>query len=319
MIVTLTANPSIDRTIVLDGPLRSGEVRRAVHVRQEPGGKGINVARVVHDAGRRVCAILPADEGDPILSGLTTMGLPFQRVALGGPVRTNLTLSDPDGTTTKVNEPGPSLGDVTRTELTQVLLDKARLADWVVLSGSLPPGVDPGWYAELVVSLRQFGCKVAVDTSDAPLRALARAFPAAAPDLIKPNAEELAQLTGSDADHLEAAAAAGDPSASVAAAGSLVTAGVGAVLVTLGGAGAALVTANGAWWGTPPPITLRSTVGAGDSAVAGYLIAESQGFDESERLRHAIAYGSAAASLAGTQLPRPDQLAADNVQLTTVS
>lgn len=316
MILTLTANPSIDHTIVLDTPLRPGEVQRAAKVRQDPGGKGINVARVLYSAGREVCAVLPADQGDPILAGLDAIGLPYRRVPLGAAVRTNMTLSDPDGRTTKINELGPALSPASIADLARVLADQARGAEWVVLSGSLPPGVDPAWYAELVVALRPLGVKVAVDTSDAPLRALAAAFPGAAPDVIKPNAEELAQLTGTRGDHLEAAAAAGDPSASVAAADSLVAAGVGAVLVTLGGAGAALVTARGAWWGTPPPISLRSTVGAGDSAIAGYLIAESQGFDEPERLRQAIAHGSAAAALAGTQLPRPDQLAAERVQLT---
>jgi 1-phosphofructokinase len=169
-----------------------------------------------------------------------------------------------------------------------------------------------------VRALRPWGCRIAVDTSDAPLLALAAQFPDAAPDLLKPNSEELAQLTGADPELLEAAAAAGDPSACVEAARTLVARGVGAVMATLGGAGAVLVTADGAWYATPPPITLRSTVGAGDSSVAGYVLAHTRDLSAPDRLRLAVAYGSAAASLAGTALPRPEQLNTSAVMVTDV-
>ncbi|MBA3020155.1 1-phosphofructokinase [Propionicimonas sp.] len=315
MIVTLTANPSLDRTVPLDRGLTRGEVHRAGAVTVEPGGKGINVARVVHYAGHPLRAVLPADPGDPILRGLDELMLPYRTVPLLGQVRTNLTLTEPDGTTTKINEPGPTPSPATVEALARLLVLEAERADWVVLSGSLPPGVPASWYADLVQALRPWGCRIAVDTSDAPLLALAAAFPAAAPDLIKPNSEELAQLTGADPEALEAAAAAGDPSATVLAARSLVADGVGAVLVTLGAAGAVLVTAAGAWQAIPPPIVVRSTVGAGDSAVAGYVLAETRGLPPADRLRLAVAYGSAAASLAGTQLPKPEQLHTEQVKV----
>ncbi|MBU4417263.1 MAG: 1-phosphofructokinase, partial [Actinobacteria bacterium] len=220
MIVTLTANPSLDRTVPLDRGLTRGEVHRAGAVTVEPGGKGINVARVVHYAGHPLRAVLPADPGDPILRGLDELMLPYRTVPLLGQVRTNLTLTEPDGTTTKINEPGPTPSPATVEALARLLVLEAERADWVVLSGSLPPGVPASWYADLVQALRPWGCRIAVDTSDAPLLALAAAFPAAAPDLIKPNSEELAQLTGADPEALEAAAAAGDPSATVLAARS---------------------------------------------------------------------------------------------------
>jgi 1-phosphofructokinase len=319
MIVTLTANPSLDRTVTLGAPLQRGEVQRAESVTVEPGGKGINVARVVHSAGHPVRAVLPADANDPILRGLDALDLPYRTVRLGAPVRTNLALTEPDGTTTKINESGPELAGETVEALARLLVLESERADWVVLSGSLPPGVPVDWYAQLVRALRPWGCRIAVDTSDAPLQALAASFDQAAPDLIKPNAFELAQLTGADPVALEAGAAAGDPSLSVAAARTLVEAGVAAVLVTLGAAGAVLVTGTGSWWGSPAPITVRSTVGAGDSSVAGYILAETRGLAEPERLRQAIAHGSAAAALAGTQLPRPDQLDAAAVQVTALA
>ena len=126
-------------------------------------------------------------------------------------------------------------------------------------------------------------------------------------------------MTGSSAEALEAAAAGGDPSATVAAARSLVARGVGAVMATLGGAGAVLVTAEGAWHASPPPTTVRSTVGAGDSTVAGYVLADTSGETDAEKLRLAVAYGSAAASLAGTTLPRPDQLNLGDVIITPLA
>lgn len=318
MIVTLTANPGIDRTASLGEPLLRGGVNRILSTTVEAGGKGINVARVVHAAGHPVRAVLPAGPRDPILVELERIDLPHRFVALTEVVRVNLTLTEPDGTTTKLNEPGPTLTPDNVSDLAGLLALEAEYADWVVLSGSLPPGVPTGWYASLVKALRPWGSRIAVDTSDAPLLALAAQFPAAAPDLLKPNSEELAQLTGADADQLEAEAKSGDPSGCVAAARALVGQGVRAVLATLGAAGAVLVTSDGAWHATPPAITVRSTVGAGDSSVAGYILAEARGDAPPQRLRTAVAYGSAAAALAGTRLPGPDQLQLDAVTVRSV-
>ncbi len=319
MIVTLTANPSLDRTASLSEPLSRGGVNRILATTVDAGGKGINVARVVHAAGHPVRGVLPAGNHDPILTELDRLRLPYRAVLLDEPVRANLTVTEADGTTTKLNEPGPTLDPATVEQLAHLLVIESEHADWVVLAGSLPPGVPTDWYADLVRALRPWGCQIAVDTSDAPLLALAARFPGSAPDLLKPNAEELAQLTGADPAQLEAAAAGGDPTACVEAARTLVASGVGAVLATLGGAGAVLVTAEGAWVATPPAITVRSTVGAGDSSVAGYLLAQTRGAGPAERLRTAVAYGSAAASLSGTGLPSPDQLDLDSVTIRQLS
>ncbi|MCW0190197.1 MAG: 1-phosphofructokinase family hexose kinase [Rhodococcus sp.] len=308
MIVTLTANPSIDRTVQLEQRLERGSVLRAHSTRSDPGGKGVNVARVLAAADLDVLAVLPGNGGDPLLSALAAGGIPHIGVATTGLARTNITIAEPDGTTTKINEPGATLSGSTLDALAQELIVRADTALWFALSGSLPPGVPLGWYGELVAALRDHPCKVAVDTSDAPLTALAEAFPGAAPDLLKPNGEELAQLTGVDGHVLERAAENGDPGPAITAAQRLVDRGVGSVLATLGAAGAVLVTAGGAWIATAPPIVAVSTVGAGDSSLAGYILAEAGGGSESERLRHAVAYGSAAASLPGTTLPTPEQI-----------
>lgn len=313
MIVTLTANPSLDRTVSLASPLERGEVQRAVGVTAEPGGKGVNVARAVAAAGRLAIAVLPGGHDDPVVLALRDLGVTHRAVQVAEPLRTNLAITEPDGTTTKVNEPGAALQETTRTALTEALLREAAGARWAVLAGSLPPGAPDGWYAEIVVALRRHACHVAVDTSGAPLRALLdalRADPAAAPDLMKPNAEELADAVGADAAEL-----ARDPRATAAAGRELVAAGVGTVLATLGADGAVVVTAQGAWFAEPPPVTARSTVGAGDSALAGYLLGDLADLAVPERLRRAVAYGSAAASLPGSALPAPEQTRPDDVRL----
>ncbi|CRZ17155.1 1-phosphofructokinase family hexose kinase [Mycolicibacterium neworleansense] len=308
MIITVTPNPSLDRTVTVGSPLTRGAVQRVDSVTVEPGGKGINVARALTLAGVSAEAVLPAADDDPLLAGLRTLGVPFIGVPIAEPVRTNFAITEPDGTTTKLNERGAVVDADALQALTRCVLAKAQNASWVVMSGSLPPGIPVDWYAHVVRLLAPLGCRVAVDTSDAPLAALAAAFEVAAPDLIKPNAEELADLAGVPAADLEHAAAQGDTTAVVAAARQLVARGVGTVLATLGAAGAVLVDNDGAWVATPPPIVPRSTVGAGDSSLAGYLRAVVAGAEAPQRLQMAVAYGSAAAALPGSALPGPAQL-----------
>jgi 1-phosphofructokinase len=228
-------------------------------------------------------------------------------------VRTNYTLAEPDGTTTKLNEPGAPLDEEARGALTIAMHQHAEGASWVVLSGSLPPGTPLDWYADLVRSLRDTGAKIAVDTSEAPLLALLAAGPDAAPDLLKPNSEELAQLSGVPEAHLTA-----NRATALAAVDTLHARGVAEVLLTLGADGALLSCAEGVWAATPPRIAVRSTVGAGDCSLAGHLLADLAGGGPGERLRSAVAYGAASASLPGSAVPTPEQVAALDVEVTTV-
>jgi 1-phosphofructokinase len=313
-VVTLTANPSLDRTLSLPGPLQRGSVARLAPSSTEPGGKGVNVARAVAAAGGDVVTVLPAAEDDPIVGALHRLDLPLATVPVGSPVRTNYTLAEPDGTTTKLNEPGAALDPMTRDALAAVLHHHAEGARWVVLSGSLPPDTPVGWYAELVRSLRDAGARIAVDTSEAPLLALLAAGPDAAPDLLKPNSEELAQLAGVPEDDLTA-----DRDAMLGAVATLHERGVAEVLLTLGADGALLSAAGGGVWSaTPPPTTVRSTVGAGDCSLAGYVLADLAGAEPADRLRRAVAYGAASASLPGSAVPTPAQVDGDAVRVTVI-
>ena len=342
MIVTLTPNPSLDRTVTLPGPLVRGGVNRLSGVVVEPGGKGVNVARVLVSAGQPATAVLPAAAHDPLLLALDaaaatasadSAALSTHAVTVAAPVRINTAVTEPDGTTTKLNEPGAALSPQEIDAVEAALLKAATAAaaggggdvhHWAVLSGSLPPGVPTDWYARLVRLLREAapGLRIAVDTSDEPLAALAAGLPESAPDLVKPNGEELGQLVGLPADRamaLEEGAAHGDLAPVADAARILVDLGLGAVMATLGPAGAVLVTGGGAWHATAPKVPVASTVGAGDSSVAGYVLADVRGGDEPERLRTAMAYGSAAASLPGTTLPAPGDLPAQEVVVTRLA
>jgi 1-phosphofructokinase len=303
MIVTLTPNPSVDRTVALTSSLERGSVLRAESVISQSGGKGVNISRAAVAAGLRTIAVLPAEKDDPYVLELLRDGVDCRPERPPGPVRVNITITEPDGTTTKINSPGAVADADSLARLEAALQQRAQQAAWVVLAGSLPPGAPADWYASLVRSLRRTAAKVSVDTSGEPLFALAAALDTSAPDVLKPNGEELASLTGGDATAIEA-----DPASAAKAATVLVEQGVGAVLATLGATGAVLVTSEGAWHATPPPTTVVSTVGAGDSSLFGYLLGDLRGVDPSERLRLAVAYGSAAAGLPGTTIPTPDQI-----------
>jgi 1-phosphofructokinase len=318
-IVTVTPNPSIDRTIVLAGPLERGAVHRVTSALSQPGGKGVNISRACVAAGEPTVAVLPVASDDEFVHELTALGVDCVPVPPAGPTRVNLTITEPDGVTTKLNTAGPAVTAADLTALADAVLAELRDAaiappGWVVLAGSLPPGAPAGWYAEVAGRLRTAGHRVAVDTSDAALDALVAALAVGtAPSLLKPNAEELAAATGADPAVLEA-----DPSATAAAARTLVERGAGAVLATLGGAGAVLVDATGAWHATPPPTTVVSTVGAGDASLCGYLLADLHGRSAPERVAAAVAYGSAAAGLPGTTVPRPADLRTDLVRVVAL-
>lgn len=314
MIVTLTVNPSIDRTIALDAALEPGEVQRAAGMREDPGGKGVNVARVVAAAGSEALAVVPVESGDPYRALLDAAGVPVLAVPGAARVRANLTITDPDGVTTKLNLPGAVASEALAHAIREQVVTASRGATWLVLAGSLPPGLPDDFYATLIADVRaRWGDeapRIAVDASGAPLAAVVAS---AHPDLIKPNELELAEISPDVGGDGPVDAVALDR------ARRLVPDRVGAALVTLGADGALLVTADGALRAWPPRIRAASTVGAGDSSLAGYLLADIAGADDRGRLANSVAYGAAAASLPGTQPPLPDQLPRDAVRVAHAS
>lgn len=329
MIVTFTPNPSLDKTLELDAPLRPGAVQRATGHTADPGGKGVNISRALTAAGIDSLAVLPGDPGDPVLLSLKELGVQARALPLGAPLRTNTAITDPQGVTTKINEPGPVFDSARTAALLQLLLEASQGASWVALAGSLPPGVPVDFYAQAITALRQtFGehaPQIALDSSGAPMAA---ALPAQ-PDLIKPNAEELLELHAAFtgvvapdaaqrlADELET-----DPVRAGQLAAELQHHGARAALVTLGAHGAVLVPRrkpNQCGHGHPalrawgPAIVPRSTVGAGDASLAGFLAAAQSGASETESLQHAMAMGRAAAELPGSIMPTPQHLSTEEL------
>lgn len=325
MIITLTANPSLDHTVELPGIVERGEVLRALASREQPGGKGVNVSRAMAAAELATVAVLPAESTDPMVESLRAQGIDVLAVPTGQPVRRNITLTEPDGTTTKINEPGPLLTEDDAARLVETTAQVAAGAEWLVIAGSLPPGLPADFYARIVRAARALtdGTRplVAVDSSGEPLAALLAAFAVTGErvDLIKPNGAELAELTGTaSGDEIEA-----DPALAASVAATLIgttdrPGPVAAVLVTLGSRGAVLVEGDTAWSARAPKIVARSTVGAGDSSLAGYLIARTAGHAPAARLAQAVAHGAAAAALPGSDVPAlsgTDAAAIDVAQL----
>lgn len=264
-IVTLTPNPSLDLTYEVEGFVR-GEVQRSQGAGVEAGGKGINVSRNLGTNGVSSRAVVPAGgfSGERLVSLLGEAGVEIVRVPVAEAVRMNASLVEPDGVVTKVNAPGPKLSSGETERLLEEAVVASRGAGWLVACGSLPPGVPDDFYARLAEAARGAGCRVAVDTSGPPLRAALDA----APDLVKPNQSELAEAVGREMRSLGEA---------VTAAKELRSRGMGGVLVSLGADGAILVDGSGTLHAESRPFTPRSSVGAGDALLAGFMAGGCEG------------------------------------------
>ncbi|MFW2513899.1 1-phosphofructokinase [Demequina sp. SO4-13] len=301
MIVTLTPNPSIDRAVMIDA-LHPGEVHRATANRIDPGGKGVNVSRALVAQGAETTAVLPigGPEGHLLEELLDTEGVPRRSVPVSGAVRMNISILEPDGTTTKLNEPGPALDETEVATLLDHTLDLAVDADWIVGCGSLPPGVPADFYAQLVLAARERNVRVAIDSSGPSMSAAM----AARPHLIKPNNDELAELVGAELATLKDVRDA---------ALTLVDGGIDIVAVSLGQDGALLVTREDTVHAHAHSVTPLSTVGAGDCMLAGLLHSLTTGMPASAALAVAVRWGTAAVALAGSGVPSPEDLRAVDV------
>ncbi|WP_192756792.1 hexose kinase [Actinopolymorpha pittospori] len=280
MILTLTPNPAIDRTLEVRS-LATGAVNRAVTSHVEPSGKGVNVTRALAANDIRSQAILPIGgvEGAQLRQLLDDESVSFVGVPISDPIRVNISVAAPGGVVTKINEPGPTLTWAEGEALVESVLTHLGRTDWVVASGSLPRGISADFYAELAERVHHAGGHLALDTSGAALRRGMEGQP----DLVKPNLEELAELAGEPLPTIDAVLTAATKVSQTTG---------GSVLVSLGAAGAVLVGAGSPLHAEATGrVPVRSTVGAGDNLLAGYLAAQGE---PSQRLREAVAWGSAA-------------------------
>ncbi|MDT5106534.1 MAG: 1-phosphofructokinase [Mycobacterium sp.] len=300
MITTVTPNPSLDRTLHLHRFAR-GNVNRASTTMVEPSGKGVNVALALHGVGVDVRAVLPVggSAGREIASLLDDHGLEHIDVAIAGAVRSNISLIEGDGLSTKVNEPGPQLSDAEVDALYAATLAGSDVGEWVVWAGSLPGGFTPQRFADAVADTRATGRLVAIDSSGPALTQVLSQYGDRLPHMVKPNAEELAEVTDRDLTTL------GDVAD---AAQVLLARGVRTVLISLGHNGALLVDAD-----LPRPLHGRAaarrvvnTVGAGDALLAGWLAALHAGATTADAFANALRFGATAVEHEGTLLGVPD-------------
>lgn len=275
--LTITLNPAIDRTITIPN-FQAGKVNRVQGEYLNAGGKGVNVASSLADAGHKV-----AVTGFLGRENVTVFERLFARkrisdhfVRLEGETRVGIKITDPMlKETTDINFPGaePLPSDLAALRSAVDQID----AEWFVFAGSLPPGVETTIYRDLTQSLKTRGRKVALDTSGETLNHAIEALPA----FIKPNIHELEGLVGRALPSREAV---------VAAARELVARGIEMVVVSMGEQGACFIGAEGVIFATPPTIEVRSTVGAGDAMVAGVLSAKLRGLPLADVARLSTAF-----------------------------
>ena len=291
MIYTVTLNPALDKTVEIPS-LTADRVNRIASVRTDPGGKGINVSKVIQKLGSESTAvgILGGDTGRAISRALIAMGIRTGFWFAEGETRTNLKIIDPvNHTNTDLNEPGLMVSEEILAGLLQELILKIHEGDIVVLSGSLPKGAPKDTYGVWVRACKKAGAKVFLDADGELLQAGMEA----APYLIKPNDHELCALLGKNLETLEELEAA---------AHSLMEQyKIEKVVISMGGKGALYVTGEGTIYAKGLKVTVGSTVGAGDSVVAALAVAEEAGKGLEDTVRLSMASGAANVMCSGTQ------------------
>ena len=302
MIITVTTNPSIDRTIAVNS-LTLGGVNRGDLNAIDPGGKGVNVSRALAAYGAKTHAVLICGDLGSQWFGkkLNALNIAHNIIKAEGITRSNITLQEANGTVTKINEPGFELTKDVLNELLQTLDGLELKGSWVVLAGRLNPGADVNTYRDLAQFVRDRGAKVAIDGSGPEFRAAL----AVKPELIKPNQFELAELVGRPLKTIHDV---------IAAAREVIDGGVEQVLCSLGKDGAILVTADEVMHCEPERSATGTPVGAGDILLAIYL----GGGAIPSALKDAIAWSAASVPLPGTAIPTPAQAASVSVKTNEV-
>ena len=291
MIYTVTLNPALDKTVEIpDFSLDS--VNRIVSVRSDPGGKGINVSKVIQKLGGKSVAmgILGGTAGRALQEALDMLELKSDVLFVDGETRTNMKIIDPvNHTNTDLNEPGPAVSEEVLRKLLDRLLARLKKGDITVISGSLPQRAEKDTYYHWVKACREAGAKVFLDVDGELLRSGIQA----SPSLIKPNHHELSALLGREPETVEETA--------YAARSLMDTYGIRKAVVSMGSRGALYVTEKETIYAEGLKVPVKSTVGAGDSVVAALAVAEEEGKSLEETVRLSIAAGAANVMCSGTQ------------------
>ena len=292
MIYTVTLNPAIDKTVVIEN-FCPGAVNRIGMLREDTGGKGINVSKCLKNLGADSTAsvILAGDAGKRLEKMLGEMGIPSLAVWAEGESRTNLKIVDPaKRENTDINEPGPAVSGELLEELKTKLGERILPGDLVILSGSLPAGVDRGLYGDWTAYFRSLGARVYLDADgEAMKQGLA-----AVPYMIKPNDGELAGLFGKEKLSRDEMVSEGR---------RLLETGIEEIVISMGSEGALFVREDGCYFTQGLPVEVKSTVGAGDSMVAAMAFGDEQKLGREEKIRLAVTMGAGSVMQSGTQPP----------------
>jgi len=294
-IATVTLNPAIDQTVSVDH-FRPNTVNYAQTMQFDAGGKGVNVASFLADAGftTAVTGFLGQDNAGIFEQYFALKRIEDQFVRIPGRTRTGVKIVDEaNQQTTDINMPGLPPPVEALDTLHKTIKGLTATCDWFALSGTLPPGVPTTTYATLITLLRGYGKQVVLDTS----RDALREGVLAGPTIVKPNVDELRQLSGQ---------ALTDEFAIGQAAHQLLSGGIRLVVISMGKRGAMFVDSANTLLATPPPVMVKSTVGAGDAMVAGLIAGQARGLSLPDSARLATAFSLGAITSFGHNLPAPE-------------
>ncbi len=291
MITSVSLNPSVDKSVTIEC-FHFGSMNRVVDSRKDAGGKAINVAVVAAELGieTRCVGFLRRENGQIIENKLIKHGVACECLWLDGSIRTNLKVLDQSkGVVTEINEPGLPVTAAQLEEVTEVIARAAEDSDYLVLTGSLPPGVKAGYYGEIISMLSGSACRLVLDAEGAAFKLGV----SAKPYFIKPNKMELEMELGRKLMNTKEVAHA---------ALKLVEKGIERVGVSLGAEGALLAGSDGVFFTPALKVAALSTVGAGDSMVAGMLSGMLRELGGDEVLRRGAACATASVLKEGTGL-----------------
>jgi 1-phosphofructokinase family hexose kinase len=287
LIVTLTVNPAIDRNFTADH-LVFEDRAYILATSESAGGRGINASQVIHSFGGATAAIVPSGgkAGARFEKMLEGCGFAVHIVRVESEIRTNLTISDKTGLTVKLNELGPPIADDEIERLETMVGRKLKGASWLLICGSLPPGVPPALYSRLIAVAREHKVKTLLDTDGEPLREGVEA----GPTVVAPNQQEAERLLSR---------ALLTRSNFVEAVNRIRQMGAESVILSLGSRGAMGAAKGLIIEAIPPRIDVLCPIGAGDALVAAFAWAMAEKDDFADALRWAVAAGTASAALPG--------------------
>ncbi len=296
-IITLTLNPAFD--IHSDAEIFRAHRENICQItKKDIGGKGINISRALLANGIEslAVAVLGKENAEDFRRGAGECGIPLLEIENEGRIRENITVHEKNAPETRISFRGFTADAELLTKLYTAIADKIESGDIVTLTGSLPDGLSMEDAMAFAKKLKAKGARIVIDSRSFSLFDIKEL----SPWLIKPNQEEISGYLSKNIENFEDA---------LASAKALFLVGIENVMISLGEKGALLVCDRGIFTATPPRINALSTIGAGDSMIAGFILSASKGEDKKEALKTAVAFGSAACLLPGTEAPQREDIA----------